>query len=304
MSTEIYRFQNITNYDTNVGGLLLRNFRDTTTGYVNIPIHVYDISCFSNDSNIAPGAQFVWADSTSSAALIRSTLPTQDGTGVTQANGTWHGEKNATQSPYPAVHNALHNWSDIRINLYGARKRTTYFDVMFITMKNEFADPLYAADTNVSKKLLFQYWERPLIYSNLQTDVGGKGHGMYKVLMRKRYYVSASQSTDVDTSVGKVKQVKIFMKHDRMRGYDWQHEGLSATDVLPHGDDDGKDFVRDDDVHNICSHGKRVFMVIKAFAPERTVGTTAELATPDANKDPSYDIIIRNSFSWARSQNS
>lgn len=298
MHNEIYRFQNITNFDTDLGGLSIRNYRNGLTGEIQTPIHVYDISAFPNDSQQQSGYQFGWADTSAGAAMTRTALLGQNNAGSLTGSGNYFSEKNAT-STFPAVQNAYHNWTDIRFNFYGPRKRTTYFEVMFIVIKSQFADLLYGAVSNPSAKLLLQYLERPLIYSNLQTDVGGNAPDMFKVVKRFRYYVSASQTTDVDTSVGKIKEAKIFMRHDRMRHFDWQHNDLLNDDILPHGDDDGKDFVRDDDVHNMPSYDKRMFMVVRAFAPERSTDDD-----PAANRDPTYDVIIRNSWSYMKSPNS
>lgn len=301
MTNNVFRYQNLSNYDTNVGALTIRNSRNTTTGLVTSPIHIYDISAFNNTSNHTCGYQLGWASTLAGADFSRTALIGQDQTGAT-FSAFWGNEDNVQNSPYPNAKNALHNWSDIRFNFYGPRKRTTFFEVMFITLKDEFADLIHGAVSNISAKLLLQYLERPLIYSNLQTDVQGEASKMFKVVKRFRYYISASQSTDVDTSVGKVKEAKIFMRHDRMRGYDWQHNGYATTDVLPHGDADGTQWVRDDDCHNMPGPDKRLYMIVRAFSPERAV--VADDATVDADRDPTYDCIIRNSFSFVRSMNS
>lgn len=293
---EIYRFQNLTNFDTNMGGLIIRNYRDPVSGSIETPVHIYDISAFANQQNQVAGYQLGWASDSAGADITRTALPGQFGSGGVNTSGIYHSEKTGTYV-YPKAQSALHNWTDIRMNCYGSRKRSTYFSVMFIVLKSEFADLLYGAVSNPSAKLLLQYLERPLIYSNLQTDVGGKAHNMFKVVKRFRYYIPASQTTDVDTTVGKIKEAKIFFKHDRMRYFDWQHNNLLDADILPHGDDDGIDFVRDDDVHNNTSYDKRLFMVVRAFAPERSTGD------PDAARDPSYDLIVRNSWSYMKSMN-
>lgn len=298
MHNEIYRFQNITNFDTDLGALSLRNYEDPVSGTIETPIHVYDISAFSNENNQIAGYQFGWASASSGASMTRNALPGQFANGGINNTGVYHSEKTGTYV-YPSVQNALHNWTDIRFNFYGPRKRTTYFEVMFVVIKSQFADLLYGATSNPSSKLLLQYLERPLIYSNLQTDVGGEAYKMFKVVRRFRYYVSASQSTDVDTSVGKIKEAKIFFKHDRMRHYDWQHNNLLDDDILPHGPDDGINYVRDDDVHNQPAYDRRLFMIVRAFAPERSTDES-----PVADRDPTYDIIIRNSFSYMKAPNS
>lgn len=304
MCNEIYRFQNITNYDTNVGAMLLRNVRDSVTGKVYSPIHVYDISAFNNEDFTVCGRQLGWASTAANAAVLNEPLLGQTAAGGAASVDYWLPEKNTASTPYPAAPKALHNWTDIRLNFYGPRKRTTWFEVMFFTVKNEFADFMYAGNTNAGMQCLLQYLERPLIYNNLQTDVNGNANRMIKVLKRYRYYVSAAQTTDTDTSVGKVKEAKIFMKHDRLRNYDWQHTDLSSpATILPHGDTDGDQYFRDDDVHNHPEYGKTLFMLVRAFAPERGV-VTGYSESVSADRDPTYDVIIRNSFSYVRSQNS
>jgi len=302
MTNEVYRFQNLTRYDTDVGAIALRQGYNSSLNAVYSPVHVYDITSFNNETSVVAGYQLGWNDVASTADMIKIPIPCQTTAG-TGTSSFWQQENNAAATPYPAAMKALHNWTSIGFNFYGPRKRTTWFEVMFITMKDEFADLMYASGSNPSVKLLLQYLERPLIYSNLQTDVGGKAHNMFKVVKRFRYYVSASQTTDVDTSVGKIKEAKIFMRHDRMRDYHWQHNDFDTSSVIPHGENDGIDFTRDDDVHNYPAYGKRMYMVVRAFSPERVTFTNDALAV-DANRDPTYDIIMRNSFSFVRSLNS
>ena len=140
----------------------------------------------------------------------------QQANGSDDTFGTWITEKNGTATPYPAAQKALHNWTSISMNLYGARKRATYFYIDFILIKSQYADLMYANGANISYKLLTQYLERPLIYSNLQTDVAGDAHKMFKLVRRYKYFIPPSQTTDVDSTTGKIKEVKIFMRHDRM----------------------------------------------------------------------------------------
>eukprot|EP00955_Chlamydomonas_euryale_P048549 354013-Chlamydomonas_euryale.AAC.1 len=103
-----------------------------------------------------------------------------------------------------------------------------------------------------------QYMERPLIYSNLQTDVAGKGYDKMRVIRRCKYYVSASQTNDVDTSVGKIHQAKIFIRHNKMLDFDWRHD-QNQTGVLPHRVLDGVHFVQDSTDINYPEAKKHVY---------------------------------------------
>eukprot|EP00955_Chlamydomonas_euryale_P021010 222582-Chlamydomonas_euryale.AAC.5 len=93
-----------------------------------------------------------------------------------------------------------------------------------MTATDEFADPILASESNNELKQCLQYWERPCIFCNLQTAAAGKAFNKFRVIKRFKYYVSAAQTTDVDTTVGKIKECKIFVRHNKKLDYDWQNE--------------------------------------------------------------------------------
>lgn len=295
MSTNVYRFQNITNFDTNVGALALPNW-SFTTGQIQMPFHIYDLTSFNNNSIdvVNPGYYYQWASNLVTADIVRAVLPGQTATGGADATGVWQVEERAGSTTFlPNAKVMRHNWTDIRINFYGPRKRTTWFELIFFRVKDEFMNPTAAAVTNNQLKELMLYLERPSIYSNLQrleTDVWKR----IKIVKRMKYWVSAAQTTDVDTSVGKIKEARVFMKHDKIYKLDWRHQGVPE---IPHDVADGLDFLSDSTHHNSPWYGSRLYMMVRAFAPERIAGKTAYPSAADANVDPSYDIIIRNSVS-------
>jgi len=299
MNNQIYRFQNITNFDTNTGAFPLANWQFTNNSTVS-PFHVYDLTSLPNNAAQAPGKYYGWTDLTSAANVVRFPLPGQTAAGAADASGHWQienkGGVNAT-STNPNASKMVHNWSDVRLLLYGARKRTTRFDIMFFRVADEFSNLHYANVSNPELKELCQYIERPAIYTPLQSLTGA--HITKKIRMIKSFthYISASQTTDVDTSVGKTKEVRIFLRHGKVYNLDYKHWNEDGTTVLPHAQEDGIDYEQDTKQHNHPWYSSQVFMVIRAFAPERVAGKTAYPSTADANVDPSYDIIIRNSVS-------
>lgn len=292
MHKQIFRYQAITNFDTNVGYHKIANYGYTTTpaGGVSLPVHVYDLASFNNVGDHSPAIRFDWNGTSAAADLIRTALPGQSAVGAAVTSGAWqleNGEGTLTNSRI-----MRHDWSDIRINFYGPRKRTTKYEVLFVRVKDEFANPMVSAVTNTALKELLIYLERPCIYSNLQVAQGNIAKKM-KIVKKYTYWVSAGQTTDVDTTVGKIKEARIFMRHDRVYNLDWRHEGAGT---IGHTQVDGIDYETDQVHHNHPWHGSRLLMIIRAFAPERrTIASYADAA--DANVDPTYDILIRNSIS-------
>lgn len=301
MNTQVYRFQNITNFDTTTGAFPLCNWQ-FTTNQVMMPFHVYDLTSFNNNTFYSPGKSYFWSSLADTADVTRFPLPGQSPDGTADAQGHWHIEEKGGYNPLNTTPNAskfVHNWSDIRLLLYGARKRTTRFDVMFFRINDEFANLHVAAATNNQLKELCQYIERPSIYSPLQSLTSSRVQKSIRMIKKFTYYISAAQTTDVDTAVGKTKEVRIFLRHGKVYNLDYKHTSDAAGDEhIPHTQSDGLDYTIDVTQHNHPWYGSQVFMVVRAFAPERVSGK--EYVYPqvsDANIDPSYDIIIRNSVS-------
>lgn len=298
MTKTIYRFQGLTNFDTNTGYFPIPNWSYSPGGQVNIPVHVYDLTCVNNVSAADPAARFTWVSTAANSDLGRAALTGQDPTGALST--TWHSENsNRAVASFPNSRIMRYDWTDVRINFYGPRKRTTRYDVFFVRIKDEFANPMIASLSNAALKDLMAYLERPCIFSNLQTYQTNVGKKM-QIVKKYSYFVNAGQTTDVDITVGKIKEARIFMRHDKVYKLDWRHEG-QGTDTLPHNQTDGSDYVQDLTHHNNPWHGSRLLMIIRAFAPERRVGITDYAVGgggSDANIDPSYDILIRNAVSF------
>jgi len=297
MQPATYRAQNITNYDTSLGAIQLRNSEIGPGNPVSSPVHVWDLTTVPNQGTTdAAGFAFGWSIPGSIADVTRTPIPTQQPDGSQDVTGRYFNENGVPASPLN-IENGFHAWTSVNINFYGPRKRTTWFEVIFFTPVDQFADPIRASLSNTELKYWLQFMERPLIYSNLQTDVAGKGYNKMKIIRKYKYFISSSQTTDVDTSVGKIKQAKIFIRHSKMIDFDWQHDANSGA-VISHRQEDGVDYVTDSSDINYPHSKQRVYMAIRAFAPERT--NTNE--PPDADIDPTYDIVIRNHWSFCKQQ--
>jgi len=305
MNNQVFRFQNISNYDTNVGALSLMQYFNSTTSGSGVPLHIYDLTTFPNTSStVAPGRSYQWTTAAATADITRIAIPGQNPDGSADADGYWHVTNRAGQqvgSPSETLPNASvmqHNWTSVGLNLYGPRKRTTKFVVTFFRCTLDSANPFHAATSNTDLKQLVEVFVRPMIYSNLQT-YQSKVRKYIKVVKRFTYYVPGGETTDVDTTVGKIKEVKIFLRHDR--NYRLDHQGAGEAG-LPHAMADGIDYVEDLSKENHPWPSSRLFMAITAFHPEKpTVAVTAGTYGPTgaqigALADPSYDIIIQNSI--------
>jgi len=327
MSDRVERFQGITNFDTNTGFFTIANRLDTTTNQVTQPMHVYNLTVFKNTVD-APtpvlGNAYGWDNETGAAGVTRFRLNGQDATGTTFIPG-WTSEKlvgpvddavlGDLDMEFPNATKILHEWTEIKLNLYGARRRPTWFNIDFVRVKNEFANFSSASTDNERFKELCNCLTGNMVYSNLQT----RDNSALKFLTfvkRMKYFIPAEQSTDLNTACGKIKEVKIFMKHGRildMRA----HETKIGEQQLGHKQEDGIDYELKQEALNTCADGQQLFMIIRAWSPARHTATTPQWLSVGTNYTPlpstvwtakadptvavhdvpSYDIILRQKYS-------
>lgn len=301
MTDITFRFQGITNFDTNVGWFALANRSRADIVPIAIPMHIYDLTSIPNiASDVSPGNYFTWSSNSSGAVCDRYTLADQNPDGSTNPSGYWIVEKSSgvrsgtTTTPLH-VSKACHEWSDIRMNLYGARKRGTTFYIDIVRFKEDFSNLFSASVSNKEYNDLVRTLQAPLVYSNLQSH-NGRNLRNVQFVKRFKFYVPGGSADDLDT-IGKVKEFRLFLKQGNVYNYEWQ--SLDSEERMPHAQEDGLDFTSNEGPQNFPKHSSRLFMLVRAFSPERTVipnGQDYSRYAADPLTEPSYDIVLRNKW--------
>lgn len=284
LKSRLERWQGITNFDTDGGYFKLRNYQDVSNN-VFMPINIFDLSC---KQATGVGYQPYWIGTASTADIGMQSMTPQNTSGAAGTNQFY----NEVEDDAAVIPNdeCLLDWVNIRLNLYGARKRTTIFKIAFFRCIDEQSDPIDGASTHVNKKILFDELQRPLIYSNLQQRPNIQTKRVIRWIKSYTYVVAPVTSIDLNTTVGNIHEANIKLRVNSMMKYDWSSDG--TADLLGHAQADGDDFIARTTASNQprVERSKRLYMMISAFAPERS--TTEAL---DTSIDPSYDIIIRRS---------
>jgi len=328
MSDRIERFQGITNFDTNCGFFTIANREDSTTGVIGAPIHTYNLTVFKNCQDSGTpilGHAYGWSSNLGDADVVRKTLAGQDyngtGTVVSWQAEEFRGPTNVTSYPneFPNVSKILHEWTEVKLNLYGARRRPTWFNIDFVQVKNEFANFSSADGSNPRFIELMNALTGNMTYSNLQTR-DTKALNMLKFIRRMKYMIPAETSTDLNTACGKIKEVKIFLKHGRVLNMQ-PHENRGDALAIGHKQEDGIDYEKYQAALNTPADGAQIFMIIRAWSPSRDVKTTTQWSAYGTNYTPllsdmftakpfpadatsapdcpSYDMILRQKYSVA-----
>lgn len=298
MNSTVWRAQGLTNADTNVGFYPLANRQSLDlVPLVNLPVHVWDLSIFPNvNPEVQAGSGYYWTSDAAAANLTSFSLQTQTPSGAT-SGPYYHAESAAgfaESGTAPNATKACHEWSSVKLLLYGARKRGTRFYIDLVRVKNELAHPLAGSGVNKSKKDLFRSLQSNLIYSSLQQH---NGRNMADVSFVKRYqfYVPGGSADDLDT-IGKTKEVTVFYKSGRVYNMAW--ESSDAQEALPHTQADGADYTLKGGPQDHPRNAQRLLLIVRAFSPERRSVAAAVMGTEPADPltEPSYDIVIRNKW--------
>lgn len=304
-SQQVMRFQGVTNFDTNVGYFPLANRTNTDTSVRFMPVHIYNLTDFALGGIIPmAGLQMYWDNTSGTAQALGRYLNGQNSTGLPNNNGEYWLTRIGRAPDNPE--RVMHDWVSVKLNLYGARKRGTTFYIEFVRFKDHNASLWVAGGSNALKMDMLDNLTGNLVYSNLMSRAPEARKNL-QVVKRYKYYVPGGSADDLDT-IGKVKEVRIFIRQGRIYNLNFRdREGQG------HAQQDGDDY----DVSNIVDthpvDRARMYMIIRAFSPEERANSVTGWATTgrpgdlnwadittaaDPMTEPSYDIILENAYSF------
>jgi len=305
INQKIDRFQRISNFDTNVGALFCSNASNGAATY--LPMIIIDLGSIEQliggVVSRAPNVYSAqWSDQTVNASI--NLIPE----GGSNPDGSFTGqtyfqpEDNNDKLPFTAetYSTALLDWVNIRANLYGQRNRTTKFVITVFQITDDEVCPVSGSASNLDKKALFQYLERPFIYSNLQQDNIKKKTG-YKVIKEFTYNIQPMTTIDLNTITGNIHEANIHLKINKRMDYSYTR---NVDQIIPHGIEDGQDWTltgvdgttgTTKTIHNLPKPKQNVYVSIRAFAPIRT-----GIEVRSAADSPSVDLLVRRGMTFSQ----
>lgn len=323
LETAVLRYNAVTSYSGIKGYHTLTNFRNTVTGDVTLPVHLYDLTAAINNqagtvgaARVGMGVRLLNAGAVVNNYSMRGSAP--DGSDFANdvyylERDPWTGTALSNTGQYFGA-KAYHCWTDIRLVLYSMLSTPTRFTLELVQFKDESYIPQDRADTvypptypiaNQNTNLLgqndiFNFWAdmmKPYVYNPIMTVVSN-WQSKVRVLKRKDFLVQPRSTVNSDSTTPNTVELRWFHQHNTVRRYDWLKSTAPATNVELVGDDDMAQWTVTNHQRNV-DYTKRVFLMIKAQALPLT-GTTNPLdndASAFSNGVcPSYDIIIRNKY--------
>lgn len=292
MEPQWYRVQGITQYDTTTGFYPIAN---RAVNDVTLPIHVWDITATANyigTQVLYPDVGFALSRGNNNGDSLADTkiLPSQGPDGVTVSNSQLREENTSGGFDDKPKRKCFHEYTHLKLNLYGVRKRSTKFVCQLIQIKDTAADFITANSNNNEKKKLYDYLARPFVFNNLQTgDPQTKTD--FKII--KSYEVNIAPNTndqyDGVNATPHIHTLNWFIKHNRVRHYDWKRDVPATISQTPSWD------IELGSGHNLRVDPKyRVYFVIRALSPDRRQVEYTEATDPIS--EPSYDLILKQKF--------
>lgn len=307
------RFQGLTNFDVNAGYARLSQYDQSGFPEKLLPIMMFDLTSFPSTTAPEVARTLGWTNTTTTADINLTAVVGQTPTGAAGTGNFYWQRTSGKGAPLGATPRVFLKWVKLSFNLYGARKRTTTFKlhiVQFPTLnRNMFENP-----TAKEAKDILQYLERPLIFNNLQTDSSNTIRKM-KILSTYKWVVQPQQTTDLNTTTGKIKEANVFLRMNKCLNLDWTDDGVHEPHAVPSGENnDGIDYeVRDYAYKTGPNYASRVYAILTAFSPENrslpavnsayltpsqafAFGGGAVGSAVDSAIEPSVDFLIRRGY--------
>jgi len=260
-------------------------------------------------------------------------MPSQTREGLNLGTSQWVSESGPL-TPSTQISQVFHKWTDIRLNLYGSSSFPLSYRVQIVTglptemqpleFESIIASPTAATDfpiaiNNPLNQMLLDL-ARPVIGNPItgsNTDKDYKGE--FRIVSDKTFNIpclsygnAAAEDSILNVNSTNVRNVNMFIRHDRFRDYAWRQK---TTDINQTVDIGGvgwnqTDISADTAASMYCDvdREERLFIIISCNAAElindavdynlydSVAGAPPEGLRQSYRTSGSYDIVVRNCF--------
>lgn len=313
-------------------------YSGTDLDFHSMPIHLMSLT--QNSLNPTLGGSFVNGNKGAYAhglykvvrspgdgtcGLVHYVSNTHEGINNYSPEGYWQVEaESALAGGYAGTDSGshFHKWSEVRMNLYGAKHIPLTYTISVVQVPKEF-DPFQHPPSQVTALIPpvgnqpefseFSRWIEDIsrsIISNPLNITGTRKEYKTNIRVLKQYkiniqplsYTNAAAEGTAAVKVGNVREFKMFMRHDRWRNYCWA-ETDATVDQDRNFADLGWDVKVSDNPVTEVKWGGRLLMMITCTTggirdgQQNDVRTHNPVQLTDIPEDyGSYDIIVRNEF--------
>lgn len=314
----LLRYSAISPYSGTAGYHKLVNYRNTTSGDLWLPVHLYDLTAIVNNvfgtvCSMPVGYQpKILASNLVNFYNLNGSKP--DGTDYAKSYYVmerW--EDRYTNNNVHFGARAFHCWVQIKLVLYSILTTPTRFTVEMVQFNDEDCLPddpnNINYDETVSDTVVTvsqrkpgldsaQFWAdmmKPYVYNPIATNIGN-WRSKYKCIKKKDFLVQPRSTVNSDTTTPNTVELSWFHNFNSSRKYLWETKRGATLNTDIQNDDD---FPATDnrDVSTNVDPSKRIYLMIKATAlPQTGAADWAQNSAAVNSSHPTYDILIRNKY--------
>jgi len=297
MAHIVDRWNSVSNFDTNTGNIGIVNKTHPSGVGSIIPLLTFNLSGYNqldratDDSSVC--AAWDWESNSSLANLRRFFVNGADNLGALsqpkwRVETTTSNNSTAGQLNIPKI---LMKSIEVKMNLYGTRKRDTKFMIDLVRIKDDECDFNSASLSNMEFKNMIDGLTKPLVWSNINVNESNRQVPRKKLdfIRSWTYSVPAASTDDINTTVGNIKEVTLNLTFNKIINY----QRFDEQSLLGHAQTDGDDYIVNTSsiIYEQPNETSRMYLMVRAFAPERsTAGDIQALI------DPSIDIIMKRRY--------
>lgn len=237
-------------------------------------------------------------------------LACQDNAGG-YSDATWKTEQDELPGDVTSARRIYHDWTDIRLNLYGTFSVPITYTVYVMQMKEQLdpfqygsGPPYFPHGFGGECANMLKDMTRSLLCNSVNTNGRIDWYKDVRILRKERVTLQPLAYSDQVAELSgenvahtpNIHELRMFIKHNRYRDYKWSENSSDTTYAV---DLNVNQWDVNQPTANMCDveWGKRVFLFITASCPQ--VGAQSEIleaTSGTARTEGSYDVNIRNKF--------
>lgn len=266
----------------------------TASGRTDLPMYMVDLTSVNNTTI---GGTLIYGNPMYRAAVTTATGAIQWTGGAAQHPTTGVATPNWFYEKQPAPTTAISNpheksrllWTDVRLNLWGAKNKSIKYTVQVIKLLDDCIDPLFPATSTDPASLAKHtaFWQgmiKPYTFNPLALTSASVVSRRIKVLKTYETVIQATSSTENDVDPH-VRVLKWFMRWDRDFNY---AETAAILDTGTELINEADYALQNTEYTNFTRPKAKIWLLIRAAA---YAGQTD--STVDNTVSPSFDACFR-----------
>lgn len=179
-------------------------------------------------------------------------------------------------------------WYDVRLLLYGAKTQPTEFDIMLVTFKEDYVDPLETTTSNselTDRNAYYQSMAKSVMYNPILPESQINRLTRHMVIHKQQRVTIQASNNQYADATPESRLVNWFVRDGRVLDHQWTTTAHTTDNQIV---DDSFNVTAPAEFHANPRPNARRWLIIRALNT-----TQVPLASENFNNTPSFDIVVR-----------